>query len=166
MCSKLFEDRALSSLPVFTIRTLIPALRVPSPSASKAAKSQNGIAALGSSLWKSHALLSTKRGEWSFKGIYTEFHSCALKLHCLNCPMSLNASGNFPFQFCWCFFFPQSSDLCLCVWDKGCTGLHTFFHVPLLSSGTKVFRYPNSFNSCLWSLLLGWKFMYCSGGNS
>ena len=64
----------LSSLPVFTRRILISVLRVPTSNALKVTKPQNGIAAHESSLWKSHALLPIKSGEWFFKGIYTTVH--------------------------------------------------------------------------------------------
>ena len=66
----------------------------------------------------------------SLKEYIPQFISCALKLHCLSSFMSvsdcLRKSS---------IFFPQSSDLCLYVWDKRYPRLRTFFLVPLLLSG-------------------------------
>lgn len=65
------------------------------------------------------------------------------------------------FSFCWWLLFPQGSELCLCIWDKGCTRVHTIFRVPLLSSPT-----PSTHTALtpvsLGSILLGWTFMCCS----
>lgn len=140
MSSKLLEYLPLSSLPVFTMRTLIPVLRVPPPSAFKAATPQDGTAAHDPVCEKAMLYCSPK--EDPIKAYIPRCISCALKLHCLNGSMSLRSQEKGPFSFCWWLLFPRGSDWCLCTWDKGCTRLWTLFHVPLcpllLNSFTKV----------------------------
>ena len=147
----------LSSLPVFTIRILISVLRAPTSSASRVGKPQNGIAAHESSLWKAVLYSPSKVEKGCLKEYVPQFSSCGLKLHCLSSFMSLTVSGQVPFSTHRALTYASMFG----TRDALDTILFALSHFCSLDIG-----YPNSLNSCLWSLLLGYKFTCYSGSNS